>query len=271
MGERSASTLYVYRRLVGARLRSDMQYRTSFFLFLAGQIFVGAADFLAIAVIFGRVNSLGGWSVGEVAFLFGMSSLAFGIGDIFISQVELAATHIKAGTFDAFLVRPIGTLWQLSAFEFATRRLGRMVQPLVVLAIALPRVQADWTAAHVALIPVTVAVGVAIYGSIWVLTSSLSFWTVETQELSNSFTYGGNTLTSYPIDVFSGVLRRIVIFVVPLAFVAYLPAVVLFDKPMPFDLPRWVAWLGPVVGALLVALARAVWRLAIRHYRSTGS
>lgn len=271
MAERSAGTLYVYRRLVGARLRSDMQYRTSFVLFLVGQIFVGAADFLAIAVIFGRVDSLGGWSVGEVAFLFGMSSLAFGVGDIFISQVELAAQHIKAGTFDAFLVRPIGALWQLSAFEFATRRVGRMVQPVVVLAIALSRLDVHWTPAHVALIPMTLVVGVAIYGSIWVLTSSLSFWTVETQELANSFTYGGNTLTSYPIDVFSGVLRRIVIFVVPIAFVAYFPAVVLFDKPMPFDLPRWVAWLGPFVAALLVGLARAVWRLALRHYRSTGS
>jgi ABC-2 type transport system permease protein len=265
------STLAVYRRLVGARLRSDLQYRTSFFLFLGGQVLVGGADFLAIAVIFGRVDSLGGWSVAEVAFLYGMSGIAFGLGDLFISQVELAAVHIKAGTFDAFLVRPLGALWQLSGMEFAPRRLGRAIQPLVVLLIALTRVDVDWTVPHILLMPVTLVSGFAIYGAIWVLTSALAFWTVETQELANSFTYGGNTLASYPVDVFGGVLQRIVIFVVPIAFVAYLPAVELLDKPMPFDLPRWVAWLGPLVAALLVALARGVWRLALRHYRSTGS
>ena len=265
------NTFTVYRRLVGARLRSDLQYRTSFFLFLAGQVLVGGADFLAIVVIFGRVESLGGWSVAEVAFLYGISGVAFGLGDLFVSEVELAATHIKAGTFDAFLVRPLGALWQLSAMEFAPRRLGRAIQPFVVLVIALTRLDVDWTVPHLVLVPVSLVSGFAIYGAIWVLTSSISFWTVETQELANSFTYGGNTLTSYPVDVFSGVLQRIVIFVVPVAFIAYFPAVELLGKTMPFGLPRFVAWLGPFVALVLVLAARAVWRLALRHYRSTGS
>ena len=34
---RLRASLTVYRRLVGARMRADWQYRTSFFLFLAGQ------------------------------------------------------------------------------------------------------------------------------------------------------------------------------------------------------------------------------------------
>lgn len=267
----ATETLAIYRRLVGARVRSDLQYRTSFFLFLAAQSLVGGAEFVSIAVIFNQLDALAGWSVAEVAFLYALSGLAFGIGDLFISQVETAAEHIKAGTFDKFLIRPLGTLLQLSATEFAPRRLGRSIQPVIVLAIAMPQLRVEWTLAHVALIPVTIATGVAIFGSIWVLTSSLAFWTVETQELSNSFTYGGNTLTSYPIDVFGSVLRRIVIFVVPLAFVSYLPAADLLDKPLPFGLPRGIAWAGPLVAAALVLLARAVWRLAIRHYRSTGS
>ena len=264
-------SLAIYRRLVGARLRSDLQYRTSFFLFLAGQTLVGGGEFAAIAVIFSQLHALAGWSIAEVAFLYALSGLAFGIGDLFISQVETASDHIKAGTFDKFLIRPLGTLLQLSATEFAPRRLGRSLQPVVVLAVVVPQLRVAWTPVHIALVPVTVATGVAIYGSIWVLSSSLAFWTVETQEIANSFTYGGNTLTSYPIDVFGSVLRRIVIFVVPLAFVAYLPAADLLDKPVPFGLPRATAWAGPFVAAVLVLLARAVWRTAVRHYRSTGS
>ena len=263
--------LSVYGRLVGARIRSDLQYRTSFLLFLAAQTLVTAGELGAIVVLFSRLDALAGWTVGEVALLYAFSGVAFGIGDLFISQVELASVHIKAGTFDSFLIRPVGALVQLSAIEFAPRRLGRSIMPAIVLVIVLVRLRIDWTPAHVVLVPIAIASGVAIYGAIWVLTSSLSFWTVETQEIANSFTYGGNTLTSYPIDVYGGLLRRIVVFVVPLAFVAYLPAAELLGKPLPYSLPHYVVWFAPVVAAALVAIARAVWLLAIRHYRSTGS
>ena len=264
-------TLAVYRRLVGARIRSDLQYRASFFLFLAGQTLVGGMELAGILVIFGRLDALSGWSVAEVAFLYTLSGISFGLGDMFVSQVELASQHIKAGTFDSFLIRPVGALLQLSATEFAPRRVGRAVLPLVGLIVVLPRLHVAWTPVHALLVPVTIGSGVAIYGSIWVMTSSIAFWTVETQEISNAFTYGGNALTNYPIDVYGTALRRIVIFVVPVAFVAYLPAADLLGKPIPFGLPRATGWLSPVVAALLVLVARTVWHVAIRHYRSTGS
>jgi ABC-2 type transport system permease protein len=89
--------------------------------------------------------------------------------------------------------------------------------------------------------------------------------------VANAFTYGGQHLAQYPIDVMGRYLRGFFTFVVPLAFVAYLPGAWLFDKPMPFGFPRFVAWSGPLVALALVAAARAGWALAVRHYRSTGS
>jgi ABC-2 type transport system permease protein len=266
-----AANLAIYRRMVGARIRADWQYRVSFVLFLLGQTFVAGADFAAIAVIFSAVDELAGWSGAEVAFLYGLSGVGFGVADLLISPVELASRHIKAGTFDKFLIRPAGALWQLLGTEFAARRLGRSLQPVVVLVVALGIVDVAWTPATVALLLLSAVSGAVIYGAIWVITSSLAFWTTETQELANSFTYGGNALTDYPIDVLGTWVRRFATFVVPLASIAYLPAVWLFDKPMPFGLPRIVAWSGPLVAAAAGLLARAVWGQAIRHYRSTGS
>jgi ABC-2 type transport system permease protein len=266
-----APELTVYLRLVGARIRGDWQYRTSFLLFLAGQSFVAATDFAAVMVLFATVDELAGWSAVEVAFLYGVSGLAFGLADLIVSPVEMAAVHIKAGSFDRFLIRPLGALWQLLATEFAARRLGRTIQPLIVVVVAMAVADVDWTPATAALVPLSVVCGTVIYGSIWVLTSSLAFWTVETQEIASSFTYGGNALTSYPVDVLGSWLRRVATFVVPLASVAYLPACLIFDKPMAFDLPRAAAWTGPPVAGACALVARTVWRRAIRHYRSTGS
>jgi ABC-2 type transport system permease protein len=263
--------LIVYRHLVGARLRGDLQYRTSFFLLLAGQAVASGLDLVAIGVFFTSVHALAGWSAYEVVFLFGLTGVGYSLADVIVSPVDRAAWHIKQGTFDTFLLRPVGALWQLLAHEFALRRIGRGVQPLAALVIALTQLDVAWGAAQVAIVPVALVTGAVTFASLWVLFSSIAFWTVETQEVANSFTDGGRLLSSYPLGVMGGWLRHFATFVVPLAFVAYLPACWLLGKPMPAGLPRAAAWAGPVVALALAAVARAVWATGTRHYRSTGS
>lgn len=266
-----STELAMYRILVRARIRSEWQYRTSFVLFLLSQAMVATLEFAGIAVIYTNIDALGGWSIAEVAVLVGLNGVAFGLADVFASPVELAAFHIRQGSFDTFLIRPVSPLLQLLGSEFELRRVGLIVQPTIVLAIGLQLVQVHWRPASVLLLVIAIASGAVIFGAIWVLTSSIAFWTVETQELANSFTYGGRTLGNYPIDVFGAWLRRIVTFAVPIAFVGYLPAAWLLDKPLPFGLPPIIGWGSPAVALLLVVITRAVWKFAIRHYRSTGS
>lgn len=260
----------VYGRLVQARVRADWQYRTSTVLFTLGQVAAALLDFAAILVIFTRVRALSGWSLYEVLFLYATSGIAFGLADLFVSPVERASFHIKAGTFDQFLLRPVGPLVQLTTEEFALRRVGKMVQPLAALGLALAHLTVHWTPARVLVLVVSVASGTVILSALWVITSSLSFWTVETQEVANAFTYGGGFATQYPLDVLSPWLRRLLL-LVPLAFVNYLPTSWLLGRPDSFALPGWVRFSSPGVAALAALAAGAVWRFAIRHYRSTGS
>ena len=265
------AALAVWRQLVGARIRADWQYRTSFFLFLLSQTLIACLDLAVIATLFSQVDELGGWSGVEVALLYGLAGVGVGLADLLVSQVELASRHIKEGTFDLFLLRPMPTLLHLSASEFALRRLGRVIQPVVVLVLALVLAPIEWSPAVAVLVPVTVVSGAVIFGSVWVVTSSVAFWTVESQELGNAFTYGGGLAAQYPIDVLGTWLRRLFTFVVPLAFVAYLPASVMLDHPTPLGFPSAIGWATPVVALACALVARATWGLAVRHYRSTGS
>jgi ABC-2 type transport system permease protein len=258
-----------YRRLVGARIRADWQYRLSFSLFAAGQFFGSFLDLLAIAVIFNTVPALAGWSLAEVAFLYGTSGVAFNIGDVFISQVERSSQYIKSGNFDQLLLRPLGPLFQLSCREFELRRVGKVTQAAGVLAVAVVAVDVAWTAPRVGMFVVLLVSGTAIFSSIWVATSSIAFWTVETQEVANAFTYGGNFVTQYPIDLFAPWIRRLLL-VVPLAFVNYLPAAWILGRA-DVAYPKWLTWATPAVAVVSVLITRAVWNTAVRHYRSTGS
>ncbi|MBA2437548.1 MAG: ABC-2 family transporter protein [Acidimicrobiia bacterium] len=63
-------------------------------LLVVAQVFVTATELAAIAVIFGQVDPLAGWTLEEVALLYGLSGLAFGVADLFVSQAELASQHM---------------------------------------------------------------------------------------------------------------------------------------------------------------------------------
>lgn len=260
-----------YRRLVGAKIRSDWQYRASFLFFLLSQTGLTALDLAVIVVLFDVVPSIGGWGITEVAVLYGLTGLAFGLGDLFVSQVETIAEHVRAGDFDRFLLRPLPTVLQLSASEFALRRIGRSIPGAATLVVALAAADVDWTAGRVLLVPATVVSGTAIFGAVWVVTASISFWTVGAREVANSFTYGGGFAHQYPLHIYARWVRTLLGWIVPMAFVAYVPAVRLLDAPNPLGLPGWLAYAPPVVAVAALAVARAVWAAGIRAYQSTGS
>jgi ABC-2 type transport system permease protein len=260
----------IYARMIGARIRGQLQYRLSFALYAFGQFLAAFLELVAIHALFHDNEALAGWSVDDVLYLYGLSQLAFCAADLFASQVDRCALYIKQGTFDQLLVRPLGPLFQLSTLEFELRRGGKVVQAVLVFTVAATRMPVPWTPARVAVTAMTVASAFVIFGSIWVVTSSLAFWTVDTQEVANSFTYGGGFASQYPLDVMAGWLKRTLL-VVPLAFVAYLPAAWVLGKQDTYGFPTWVLLSSPLAALATVLVARLVWRAAIREYRSTGS
>ncbi len=267
----TVALLGVYRRLVGARIRSQLQYRFSFALSVIGTTLLTFVDFAAILVIFGRVDALGDWSVGEVAFLYAISSMTFGLADLVMGHLDLLPRMIRQGELDVLLVRPLGSLFQVVSSDFALRRLGKVFQGLAVLVYALFAVDVDWTTGRVAMVVVMVLAGVVIFCGVWVAFASIAFWLVDSTEVANAFTYGGNYMAQYPVSIFGSWLRRFVIFVVPLAFVAYFPSVYVLGKEDTLGLPHALQFASPLAAAASVAGGWVVWRAAVRRYRSTGS
>jgi len=260
----------LWGRLVGAQIRSQLQYRVSFTLDLFGSFLISFVDFLAVLVIFHNVPRLGTWSVSEVAFLYALSSISFAFTDLAIGHLDQFPQKIRDGTFDILLVRPRGSLYQVVASDFQLRRLGKAVQGALVLAYALAALHVDWTPGRVAMLVVTIPAGVVIFSSVWVIGACLAFWTTDGGEFTNAFTYGGNFMAQYPIDIYGAWLRRFLCYIVPLGFVCYFPALYVLGKRDPLGLPRILQFSSPVVAALAAVVAGAIWRGAVRHYRSAG-
>ncbi|MCZ9336725.1 ABC transporter permease, partial [Streptomyces sp. TRM76130] len=109
-------------------IRSTMAYRVSFLLTTAASCVTSGLDFVAVLLMFSRVDALGGWALPEVAFLYGLSNVAFGLADLAIGSMQRLGRRVRDGTLDLLLVRPAPVLAQVAADRFAPRRAGRVVQ-----------------------------------------------------------------------------------------------------------------------------------------------
>ncbi|MDQ6674881.1 MAG: ABC-2 family transporter protein [Chloroflexota bacterium] len=263
--------LALYARLIGAQLRSQMQYKVSFFLALVGSFLACVTEFGVVVVLFLRVPALAGWSFAEVALLYGISGVCFAVAEIIAAALDNFQFQIVRGTFDRVLVRPRGALFQVIVEDFALRRVGRIGQAVVVLVIALRLLPIDWTPERALVLALALLSGTVIYFAIFVLGASFCFWSVQAKEATHVFTYGGDGLASYPLDIYRASVRRFFTFVVPLAFVNYEPALYLLGRSDPLGLPAGVRLLSPVAGVAMALVARFGWQQGVRHYQSTGT
>lgn len=266
-----AELVSIYARLVGSRVRAQLQYRTSLTLDILAAFAVGFIDLITILVLFEHLTSMGGFSVEEVAFLFGLSMVAFNLVELVMGQLDELPRMIRMGQLDTYLVRPLGSLFQVLSSDFALRRLGRIAQGAIVLGVAIARLPIEWTLGRVLMMPLSVLTAAAIFSGVWIAAVCISFWFVDAREVANAFTYGGNFLTQYPLSIFSAWIRRVFVFIIPMAFVVYFPSLYILGKADPLGLPHALRFIAPAVALASWAAATSVWRIALRHYRSTGS
>ncbi len=261
----------LYLRLVRARLRAQLQYRGSFLMMVVVSFFGMASELVAVVILLGAFGNVAGWDVGEIALLYGLAGTAFGLSEMVGAGFDLFPATIRRGEFDQVLLRPASIFAQVMASDFQLRRISRIAQALVALVLAARWTTIDWTLTKALYLPLVIACGAVMFTSIFMLGATLCFWTVESIEMINSLTNGGTELSSYPMPIYHEMMQRLFTFVIPLAFVAYVPALYLLDRPEARDWPRWLPLLPPVAAVAIALVARVAWSFGVRHYRSTGS
>ena len=266
-------TLSIYRRLLGVQIRSQLQYRLSFILDVIAAALMVTLEFSSLALVFERFDNIKGWTLGEVAFLYGLVELSFGLMDMIFSGFDPKrfGHEIRRGTFDQLLLRPVNITMQVMGQEFVLRRLGRITLGVAIIGLALAQTNIVWTVGKLLYLPLVIVSMVCFFGGLFIIGATITFWTVESIEVMNILTYGGSFLISHPMHIYGDWMRRFFTYIVPAIFLNYYPALYFLGKPDPFDFPAFAPFLAPVAGLLILGLALAFWRFGMKHYQSTGT
>ncbi|MGI5268570.1 ABC transporter permease [Nonomuraea sp. CA-218870] len=257
--------LRLYVLLQRASARGALQYRLNTAIgVLSGAIWQGTG-FAFIWVVMHTFPSLAGWGLAEIAFLYGMRLTAHALAMIPMMSVHDIHWVVRNGEFDRFLLRPLNPLVQLMGNRMGLAQFGDLLVGVALLAVASQDAQVGWSPGLVAFCALAIVGGALIEAAFLLALCSLSLRMIDTFALRVFLDDVFSKFGSYPMKIFGGVTERLLTYVLPVAFVAYIPSSVVLGK---LDTPWALA--APLLGVVLLWPACLIWRRQLTHYQSVG-
>lgn len=260
----------LYPRLIGASVRSQMQYKLAFVLRSAADFMLIVSELLPTYFLVRFFGGLEGWTFPQLALLYGMVELSWATVEGGLRGFENFGVYLLQGELDRWLLRPRSIVLQVAAYVFEIRKIGRVLQGAVVLVVAALWLELDLAAT--AWVAIGILGGIAFFAGIVILSAASQFWTLgQTSELQNMLTYGGSAALTFPVSIYSDWFRRVLVYGIPLAFVNYFPALAALDRVEADGWPAFMPWLSPFVCVGVLLLGQAAFNRGLQRYESTGS
>jgi ABC-2 type transport system permease protein len=248
------------------------QYRVDAFLRSLAVFLREATGIIVIYFTLLKFDTLSGWNIYEMLFLFSLLFLTYGIMIIFFTGLRDFGKTVRDGSFDRFMLRPRGLLFQIlfaNADWFAAIGHGGLGITLFILSAG--KVGIHWSGVSIGYYLITVAGGVLIQGAVFLFIATLNIYLLQTDSLKEMLYWDMRKFAGYPISIFNKFIQNLMIYVMPFAFVNYFPAQYFLRKEDMSAYPEVYIYLTPVVGIAMYILAYLFWRYSIRFYKSSGN
>lgn len=256
----------LYRKYLSIHVKSMMQFKTSFFLTTLGQFLVSFTAILGVYFLLDRFHAVKGYRFTDILLCSAVILMSFSLAECFARGFDQFPKAISNGEFDRMLVRPRSEIFQILASKFELTRIGRMLQGILMLAIAFWQSSVQWSFAKILTLVFMILGGTAVFSCLFLLYAAFSFFTLEGLEFMNVLTDGGKEFGQYPVSVYGKAVLAFCTAVVPYAWFQQIPLEYLTGHSTN---PLRIA--APLVCFAFLIPCYAVWRIGLRHYKSTGS
>ena len=158
------------------------------------------------------------------------------------------------------LAKPVDAQGFVSFRRLDIWRLADVVLGLALAGYALHRLGRVPSLAQLAAFVLALASAAVVVYALWVVLMSLAFWFVSVENLSVLFdaVYEG---ARYPVSAYPEALRFLFVYLIPIAWTTTIPASTLTGRLRPE-----IGLVAALVAGAALALARLVWRTALKRY-----
>lgn len=257
----------IYKLMVRNSLIREMSFKLNFLLWMVVELlwFVGQLAF--IEVLYGQVDSIGGWTKWQVVTLVGTHQIVSQIFQAFFYiNIANLPELVRTGRLDLLLTQPMDPQFAVSTRQFSLDSLLNALVGVGIVSFALYQLGVVPGPGQIALTIGAVLLGVAVHYAVMFSLACISFWTVRAGFVHGYFHLF--MIGRYPASVFRGVFRFLFTWIIPIIWVSNVPAMAL---ARPFDSP-WEGIGALAVGTVAVlAATRALWRFSLSRYSSASS
>jgi ABC-2 type transport system permease protein len=258
--------LRMFRSFASSEFQFEMEYRGNFYLGIFEMFLVIGTSIGAVLIMFGHTTTMNGWTLPQMIVLLGVYYLIQGGASlIFSPSFERLMEHVRVGTLDFHLLKPVNVQFLVSTRHLKIVRLADLVLGLVVVIIGLLQIGTDVGVGAAVLFALSLLFGVMLVYSLLLGLVTLAFWFVRVENLLAifwAFTEAGR----FPVDVYPLWLRVSLSTIVPIGIAVTAPANVIAGRMDTVG----VAILGAGT-VLAVGLASALWRWGLRNYTGASA
>ena len=256
----------IYIKIITQDIKSKMSYRADFVISTLGMIATNIVGFAAFWLMFSKFPNINGWGYYEMLFLYGLSLISITPTQCLLDNNWNLRRYVFDGDFVKYCFRPINLFFYYESEVFDVKGLGQ-------LAFGIGTICYSW---HHLAIPVTFVAIVKLI--VFLVTASLFMMAMQNAAaatcfwIENSFYILDLSLklkdyAKYPVTIYNTVFRFLFTFLLPVAFIAYYPSLVILR---PNEVPV-LSWLSPVIGVVFFYLSYKMWMRGASRYDGSGS
>lgn len=254
---------YIKRSLMG-----KLSYKANVIIGTVAFLFAQITSLLALFLLVNSVNSIDGYTMYDIGFLYGITNMAIGIDHLFSDKLWTVAYHeVKMGKLDHMFLRPVPVLFQVFAHEIQLEAFGEILTAIALIIFCGSNLSFNIEAMGVFLIIVGIICASIIITSFKVIIASFAFVVGRSGPLLQVI-YNFLTYSRYPLTIFPKVIRFILTFIIPLGVCLFLPYDFLVTNSYN-PILLLVAMIGAT--AIFSVLSVIIWNISCSRYESTGT
>lgn len=247
-------------------MKTRLQYRADMFVEMLSDLLFQGVNLIFILVVFGHTQFLNGWSREEIIFIYGFFLVPFALFASFFNIWDFNERYIVKGEMDRILTRPIHSLFQVVLERMELESLFGAFTGIAVMVYASFKLQLSFHWYDPFIFILFVVGGALVYAGIFVSLASIGFWSDARTSIMPTMYNIGN-YGRYPVDIYNRVIRYVLTWILPFAFVGVYPSAYFLKRT------EWYgyAFLTPVMGLVFFTLAFILWNIGVKRYRGAGN
>ncbi|OLN21363.1 ABC transporter permease [Domibacillus antri] len=256
----------IFFQYVAQYMKSRLTYRTDMVIEIVSDLLFQAVNLIFILVVFDHTSFLNGWTRDEIIFIYGFFLVPFAIFGAFFNIWDFNERYIVKGEMDRILTRPIHSLFQIILERMELESLFGVVTGMAVMFYAARDLHLSFSWYDPFLFAAFVLGGTFVYAAIFVLIASISFWSDSPTSIMPMMYNIGN-YGRYPVDIYNHVIRFVLTWILPFAFVGVYPSAYFLGRE------EWYsyAFLTPLMGLLFFSFSVVMWNIGVTKYRGAGN